>query len=141
NLQSAIRNSDGGLPVIRFQCPGCRSVMQVSEQLAGAVVGCSHCKQNLRVPAAPKPRGNPPPVPSLLPPVQQRPAEPRSPALRRQRENPPFDSFRSDRRRTRPCPPQSHVGLIVFLIVGSIVVLAAGAGAFFAWDLFRPAKA
>ncbi len=131
--------------MIRFQCPGCRSVLQVSEQLAGAVIGCSRCQRRFRVPAAVvKPRANPPPPPPPAPPQlnqsRERSAKAKTRSPGRPSEPPPLASCRSDRPRTRSGPRQSNVGLIVILVLGCFTALAAGIGGFWAGGMFHPAE-
>lgn len=55
--------------MIRFQCPDCRSTLQVNDQLAGQIVACGKCRRHLRVPRGaatpplivPRPRTQPRP--------------------------------------------------------------------------------
>ena len=41
--------------MIRFQCPHCRSALQVDDELAGHSIKCSHCQQKARVPGGGSP--------------------------------------------------------------------------------------
>src|SRR5262245_2246014 len=59
--------------MIRFLCPGCRTVLQVPAHLAGQVVTCGSCQRPLHAPAPPARR--PPPAP-------RRAARPKRPGSR-----------------------------------------------------------
>lgn len=101
--------------MIRFQCPACRSVLQVSPQLTGRVVLCSHCRTQLRIPAGEPRRQGPPPLPS--PPL-------------------PTPAPRPVVRRSRP-PRRRPVGLIVGLSAGLLLLATLAAGAVYLLT-FRP---
>ncbi|MFO0878747.1 MAG: CAP domain-containing protein [Gemmataceae bacterium] len=47
--------------MIRFQCPGCQTVLQVGPTMAGKLVACARCQQRLRVPGAVQSQVAPPP--------------------------------------------------------------------------------
>lgn len=99
--------------MLRFQCPGCKSVLQVAATLAGGAVACSRCGQRLRIPAAPASQAT----------AQARPAPPPSPLPVRKNED------EDDRPRPRRRPQrQGGVGLVTVGLIVAGVMLAGLAG-------------
>lgn len=64
--------------MIRFACPGCKKVLQVADEQAGAAVVCPQCKGQMRVPAV---TARPQPVPTPQVPVQTNFAPANPPAV------------------------------------------------------------
>src|SRR5438874_13246853 len=60
------------LPMIRFGCPSCKTVLSTPPEQAGTKVGCPRCGQRLLVPQPPPP--NKPLLGALLAPEGEPPA-------------------------------------------------------------------
>jgi predicted Zn finger-like uncharacterized protein len=56
---------------ILFQCPACKTSLSVDEAWANQLVECSTCKQTIEVPLRSQQPQQPPPIPSVQPPVNQ----------------------------------------------------------------------
>src|SRR5205085_12493463 len=55
-------------PMIRMACPNCKTILQVKDEQAGAVVACPTCKTRLQ---APRPAPAPAAAPPAAAPVQR----------------------------------------------------------------------
>ncbi len=119
--------------MIRIQCPRCQGLLQVPPSMAGQVVACGRCRQQMRVPtSATQPVGLRPPgasPPSPPSPVVQAPARPPQPPLPR-REPAPARAQSSAPHRPAPRPGKGR-GLLVAVLCALALLPALAGGAFF----------
>ncbi|MCI0463767.1 MAG: hypothetical protein L0Z62_43075 [Gemmataceae bacterium] len=130
---------------IQVRCPGCNSLLQAGDELAGKNVRCANCRAVVAVPAAAPEGAPPPPVPAeqaltVTPTVAGVPVPPPLPSARPR----PFEGGFDGRPRSRAYDggpqPSSSAALIVGLAVGGTLALLVLVGVV-VWALSSGASA